>query len=120
METDDNWIVREGRDPAKELKSLQKRFAAITNRYERAAKVRQFLHAARLPFLAGCAVFVIAFLALGYSPFSPLDTVRHLAAFPNCAAAHAVGLAPSSRGLPGYWAHLDKDQDGIACEGWGT
>ncbi|MEX2034183.1 MAG: excalibur calcium-binding domain-containing protein, partial [Xanthobacteraceae bacterium] len=35
---------------------------------------------------------------------------------PNCNAAHAVGLAPAYKGEPGYWAHNDADDDGIACE----
>lgn len=36
--------------------------------------------------------------------------------YPNCAAAHAAGAAPIRRGEFGYGAHLDRDNDGIACE----
>ena len=36
--------------------------------------------------------------------------------FANCAAARAAGAAPLRRGEPGYGAHLDRDDDGIACE----
>ena len=36
--------------------------------------------------------------------------------YPNCAAEHAAGAAPLSRGDPGYASHLDRDNDGIACE----
>lgn len=36
--------------------------------------------------------------------------------FPNCAAARAAGRAPLRRGEPGYGTHLDRDNDGIACE----
>lgn len=43
---------------------------------------------------------------------------RHIAAARNCAAARAVGLAPARRGQPGYHPHLDRDNDGIACEPW--
>lgn len=37
-------------------------------------------------------------------------------AFRNCDAARAAGAAPISRGEPGYGSHLDRDNDGIACE----
>lgn len=40
----------------------------------------------------------------------------HMAASQGCDAAHAVGLAPAFKGRPGYWPHLDRDNDGIACE----
>lgn len=43
-------------------------------------------------------------------------TVRHFLAEPNCRAARSVGLAEARRGQPGYWPHLDRDNDGIACE----
>lgn len=41
---------------------------------------------------------------------------KHMAASQGCDSAHAVGLAPAFRGRPGYWPHLDRDNDGIACE----
>ena len=34
----------------------------------------------------------------------------------NCAAARAAGAAPIQRGEPGYGRHLDRDNDGIACD----
>lgn len=34
----------------------------------------------------------------------------------NCAEARAAGVAPIRRGEPGYSRHLDRDNDGIACE----
>ncbi|MGO4722439.1 MULTISPECIES: excalibur calcium-binding domain-containing protein [unclassified Inquilinus] len=37
-------------------------------------------------------------------------------AFPNCASARLVGLAPASRGEPGYYSRHDRDDDGVACE----
>lgn len=37
-------------------------------------------------------------------------------AFRNCAEARAAGAAPLRRGDPGYGPHLDRDNDGIACE----
>ena len=55
---------------------------------------------------------------LATSPFSPFDTLRHFASFPNCDAARAVGLAPAMKGQPGYWSSHDRDRDGTACEPW--
>ncbi len=37
-------------------------------------------------------------------------------AFPSCAAARAAGRTNIRRGEPGYGSHLDRDDDGIACE----
>lgn len=34
----------------------------------------------------------------------------------NCREARAAGAAPLYRGQPGYGAHMDGDNDGIACE----
>ncbi|ARU17306.1 calcium-binding protein [Croceicoccus marinus] len=36
--------------------------------------------------------------------------------FPNCASARAAGVAPLRKGQRGYGRHLDRDNDGIACE----
>ena len=40
----------------------------------------------------------------------------HSRTFPNCASARAAGAAPIRRGDAGYGAHLDRDDDGVACE----
>jgi hypothetical protein len=37
--------------------------------------------------------------------------------FANCAAARAAGAAPIFAGQAGYRAALDRDSDGVACEG---
>lgn len=37
-------------------------------------------------------------------------------AYANCAAARAAGAAPVRRGEAGYGSHLDRDNDGVACE----
>ncbi len=37
--------------------------------------------------------------------------------FQNCAEAEAAGAAPINRGEPGYSSKLDRDGDGVACEG---
>ena len=36
--------------------------------------------------------------------------------YKNCAEARADGAAPLYEGDPGYAPHLDRDNDGIACE----
>lgn len=40
-----------------------------------------------------------------------------LTPFDSCAAARAAGAAPLHRGDPGYSPSLDRDGDGVACEG---
>ncbi|QGZ49124.1 calcium-binding protein [Streptomyces sp. QHH-9511] len=37
--------------------------------------------------------------------------------YENCSAARAAGAAPVHRGDPGYGRHLDRDGDGVGCEG---
>ena len=34
----------------------------------------------------------------------------------NCSEARAAGVAPIRRGDAGYARHLDRDNDGVACE----
>ncbi|MCQ6553415.1 excalibur calcium-binding domain-containing protein [Streptomyces sp. C10-9-1] len=36
--------------------------------------------------------------------------------YDNCDEARAAGAAPLFRGEPGYAPHLDRDDDGVACE----
>ena len=36
--------------------------------------------------------------------------------YKNCTEARNAGVTPIYRGQPGYAAHLDRDNDGIACE----
>ncbi|MFC9506910.1 excalibur calcium-binding domain-containing protein [Streptomyces sp. NPDC057002] len=36
--------------------------------------------------------------------------------YANCGAVRAAGAAPISRGEPGYASHLDRDDDGVACD----
>lgn len=54
---------------------------------------------------------------------SPPTTERAAAAaaapstyYANCTAARSAGVTPIKRGEPGYASHLDRDNDGIACE----
>lgn len=49
----------------------------------------------------------------------PPETTEALEAnvyYANCAAVRAAGKAPLRRGEPGYGSHLDRDDDGVACE----
>ena len=34
----------------------------------------------------------------------------------NCSEVRAAGAAPIHRGEPGYASHLDRDNDGVACD----
>ncbi len=36
--------------------------------------------------------------------------------YENCTAVRAAGAAPIHRGEPGYASHLDRDNDGVACD----
>ena len=82
------------------------------------------LHPARLRRLyrkTGVLALAAGALYLGlvlFSPWPPLVTLKHIAALPTCAAARAVGLAPASKGEPGYWSIHDPDGNGTACEPW--
>jgi hypothetical protein len=76
------------------------------------------------------SLIVIGLIALGWrmlnrepppppphpSTWSAEMRAKHQAARPSCDAARAAGLAAASKGYPGYWPHLDADNDGISCE----
>ena len=74
------------------------------------------------------AVAVVAFLSWQEAPHmkavwtavaTPADeaaATEHSAYFANCDTARAAGVAPISRGEPGYRHGLDGDSDGVACE----
>ncbi|WP_280239742.1 excalibur calcium-binding domain-containing protein [Nocardia abscessus] len=36
--------------------------------------------------------------------------------YKNCTEVRNAGKAPLLRGQPGYAPHLDRDDDGVACE----
>lgn len=36
--------------------------------------------------------------------------------YANCSEVRAAGAAPIRRGQPGYASHLDRDNDGVACD----
>ena len=43
-------------------------------------------------------------------------TRQSTVSYANCTAVRAAGAAPLYRGEPGYAPHLDRDNDGVACE----
>ncbi len=47
----------------------------------------------------------------------PADDGGEDAYYANCTEAREAGAAPLYRGDPGYGSHLDRDDDGVACEG---
>ena len=67
---------------------------------------------ARVALASALAGAALCWTLLSFIPWHPLQVLKHIAAFPNCSAARAVGVAPSYRGQPGYWFKLDADNDG--------
>jgi hypothetical protein len=115
------------RDPEAELRALRKRFRAVSRGCERRAAFRRIwrlrlrLRRVRRPCArpmmpAALLLAVVVGGLLSFQPWPMSTALRHLAAAPGCAAARAVGLAPASRGQPGYWGQLDGDADGVSCE----
>ncbi|MCB5174609.1 MULTISPECIES: excalibur calcium-binding domain-containing protein [Microvirga] len=114
----EGWRVHRGRDPEAELRSLKRRFQAISGRFHRAEKLRRLYRWVRMAAFAAAVSFALTAVALSFSPWPLPTTLRHIAALPHCRAARAVDLAPAYRGEPGYWRHLDADGDGRSCEPW--
>jgi hypothetical protein len=52
---------------------------------------------------------------LAYTPPTTEDSGS--AYYANCAAVRAAGKAPLYQGQPGYSTDLDRDRDGVACDG---
>lgn len=89
----------------------------------RAASARRATHPLRwVGLIAVLSVGVIGFtftmLQIARSPWPVGVTIRHGLSSPNCTAARIMGLAPATRGGPGYYPEHDRDKDGIACEPW--
>ncbi|WP_433523428.1 excalibur calcium-binding domain-containing protein [Nocardia pseudovaccinii] len=49
-------------------------------------------------------------------PQSPPPQTQPAPYYKNCDEVRRAGKAPLHRGDPGYASHLDRDNDGIACE----
>lgn len=118
------WSVQHSRDPEAELRRLKGRFQKVSNRYFRSLDRRGSYRLAALAMLLAVGSFAATLGLLVYKPWSALGSsswtaamyATHIAAFPSCAAARLVGLAPAHRGQPGYWPQHDRDNDGISCE----
>jgi hypothetical protein len=54
--------------------------------------------------------------AVAFSPKRQTAQPAASSSYRNCREARAAGAAPIYRGQPGYGAHMDGDNDGIACE----
>ncbi|MCB5181956.1 excalibur calcium-binding domain-containing protein [Streptomyces antimicrobicus] len=52
----------------------------------------------------------------GSTPGKAATTAPAGVYYKTCAEARAAGAAPIRRGQPGYGKHLDRDNDGIACD----
>lgn len=72
------WRVYEGRDPEKELRSLQRRFGAIRMRYDRAMKQRAFAKMARLSLFISAAVFTLVFVLTFLFPSSQRNVWQYV------------------------------------------
>lgn len=109
---------RVDRDPEVEARELKRRFQAVTSRRERVDRRRRMVR--RLARITPVLLVTAGLVVGGFmnSPWPPGMTIRHLAAFPGCAMARWVQLAPARTGDPGYHPRLDRDRDGIACEPW--
>lgn len=93
------------------LDSIDRQYRAWKTRRQ---TIRQF----GLATFAAAAIVGLLYAASGQSEWDRATILKHIAAFPNCAAARDVGLAPALRGEPGYYDRHDRDKDGIACEVW--
>jgi hypothetical protein len=114
-------LERPGRNPDLELKRLNRRFARVSGSLDRRSHVRWIARNAALILLllVGAGIVGWEYSSLKASSGRPVSMEQfagHLWSAANCNSARMVGLAPSRRGHPGYWSHLDADDDGIACE----
>jgi len=104
------------RDPEKEALKLKKQFSVVSSRFFRAQWWRKFWRKWTVPICMAFGFAVVFETGLLLSPWPQLETLRHIAAAPNCSAARLVKLAPAQRGEPGYYVRHDRDRDGVACE----
>ena len=100
--------------PRSRLPKIEQRFGTVTGPLKQPRRNRFYRRLTFLAVTAICGSFALWYFST--SPWSFVLTLRHLAAFPSCTAAEAVGLAPAHKGQPGYWPKHDADSDGVACE----
>jgi hypothetical protein len=99
--------------------------ARLRRRFERVPRRRQpsrwLRHLSLLLFKVVAIIGVggaVMYVAPDRTGTSSGITTEHNVGYRNCAAVRAAGKAPLMRGQPGYARHLDRDDDGIACELW--
>lgn len=109
-----NWRPREDRDV--HAAALRRQFARASSPYFRRRAVRNFLRRPPISIVLFVAAFTLTVAGFVASPWPPGETLRHIAAAPDCNAARAMTLAPARRGEPGYYERHDADNDGVACE----
>jgi hypothetical protein len=114
------WCDPPHRDPERAADELRLKFGRVTSRIEwRVRRVRRKRLRRALGIVTVWSVVLGSASLIGTKVFSPWPvaaTLQHLAAFPGCAAARAIGVAPARRGRPGYWGWQDPDGDGVTCD----
>ena len=100
-----------------ELARLNRRFRSVSRRHERALLLRRLYRTLRWWALIALCIAGLAWGLTIYTGWPLPITLKHGAAFISRNAARHVGLAPASKGQPGYWAHNDADGDGVSCDG---
>ena len=96
----------------KGLRHINRRFRVVWDRHYRARKLRIFYR----PLLVITPVIGALVFGLFMSPWPLIPTLKHLASFPSCDTARALGVAPTRKGEPGYWLRHDQDGDGLTCD----
>lgn len=106
------------------LEESRQYWSGQLRRYRRQELLRRF----GLSTLAGLASCAVVWIFMSYGPalntwswpsFNSSDTASpayRFGPFRTCAEARGAGAAPLRRGQPGYASHLDRDNDGVACE----
>ena len=112
------WRPRHGDEAEERLQNLHARFRTVTRNQDRRARHGRFRRRARTALLAGIGLAVLCTGMVWSYPWPALLTLKHLAAAGGCSTARLLELAPVRDGEPGYWSHLDRDEDGVACEHW--
>jgi hypothetical protein len=124
----DEWQVYVRNEP----EGLVRRFRSLANRRttsnawrERVRQGRRFVGSYALWGLILIVIVALGWRMLSREPLPPPPhpsvwpaeiKAKHQTARRSCDDARAVGLAPATKGYPGYWPHLDADNDGMSCE----
>jgi hypothetical protein len=110
------WHIHHAGNSRRDWRNLNRRFQVPAGWHFRAGKLRYWYRSPSMVVIVALGAFGICSWLLNVSPSTPKTTPLHVGYVRNCAAARAMGIAPIYRGQPGYAPHLDRDDDGIACE----